>query len=140
MASRRDRALGLIERLHRVEIEARAVELGALRDRMAELERQSAETAQALARDGRITSIETAPYVGDYIRDARAQIGTLDRARAALEPQAEALEAAMREGFREMKTVATVAARAKLRAARDRAAREAAETDEMVLLRWGREG
>ncbi|WP_282025195.1 flagellar FliJ family protein [Limimaricola cinnabarinus] len=140
MASRRDRALGLIERLHRVEVEARAVELGGLRERMADLERQSAETAEALARDGRITSIESAPYVGAYIRDARAQIGALDRARKDLEPQAEALEEAMRESFREMKTVSTVAARARLRAARDRAAREAAETDEMVLLRWGRDG
>ena len=102
--------------------------------------RQSAETAEALARDGRITGIESAPYVGAYIRDARAQIGALDRARQELEPQAEALEEAMRESFREMKTVSTVAARARLRTARDRAAREAAETDEMVLLRWGRDG
>ncbi|MGR3465452.1 hypothetical protein [Limimaricola sp.] len=140
MANRRDRALGLIERLHRIEVEARAVELGALRDRMADLERQSSETAEALARDGRITSIESAPYVGAYIRDARAQIGALDRARQELEPQAEALEEAMREGFREMKTVATVAARARLRKLRDAQAREAAETDEMVLLRWGRDG
>lgn len=140
MAARRDRALRLIERLHRVEVEARAVELGALRERMADLERQSAETSEALARDGRITTIESAPYVGAYIRDARAQIGALDRARDALRPQAEALEEAMREGFREMKTVSTVAARARLRAAQERQAREAAETDEMVLLRWGRDG
>lgn len=140
MATRRDRALGLIERLHRVEIEARAVELNTLRDRMADLERRSAETAEALARDGHIVSIESAPYVGAYIRDARAQIGALDRARSDLEPQAAKLEDAMRESFREMKTVATVAARARLRAARNRVAREAAETDEMVLLRWGREG
>ncbi|WP_341212401.1 flagellar FliJ family protein [uncultured Limimaricola sp.] len=139
MANRRDRALGLIERLHRVEIEARAVELNALRDKMTDLERRSAETAEALARDGRIVSIESAPYVGAYIRDARAQIGALDRARADLEPQATALEDAMRESFREMKTVATVAARAKLRATQARAAREAADTDEMVLLRWGRD-
>ncbi|MBB3713453.1 flagellar export protein FliJ [Limimaricola variabilis] len=139
MAARRDRALRLIERLHRVGIEARAVELAGINARMEELRRQSEETAAALARDGRITSIETAPYVGAYIRDARAQIGALDRAAEALRPQAEALEEAMREGFREMKTVATVAARAKLRAAQDRAAREAAERDEMVLLRWGRD-
>lgn len=139
MANRRVRALGLIERLHRVEIEARTVELNILRDKMTDLERRSAETAQALAREGRIVSIESAPYVGAYIRDARAQIGALDRARADLEPQATALEDAMRESFRKMKTLATVASRAKQRAAQHRAAREAADIDEIVLLRWGRD-
>ncbi|SDF33904.1 hypothetical protein [Limimaricola pyoseonensis] len=138
MADRRVRALALLERLGRLEVEARVTELQSLHARMDELQAKSRETGAALERDGHIVSIESAPYVGDYIRSARAEIGRLDQARAALEPEARALEDEMRDRFREMKTHAKLAQRLEARHAEARAAQEAAQAEESALQRWMR--
>ncbi len=139
MASRRQRALALLERLSKHEIEGAATELGQLRARIAELERRRDQMHDDLAREAHIVSIEAAPYVGSYIRAVRAEIGAAEAARAKLTPRETVLEERVREGFREMKTFAAVAAREAARQRAAQQARETAEMEEQLLLRWGRD-
>ncbi len=139
MADRRQRALALLERLRKLEIESVATELNELRGRMADLERRRDETTDALYRDGHIVSLESAPYVGNYIRAARSEIASLEAAHARLAPREAELDEQVRDRFREMKTYAAVASRAKARSRAEAAKREAASTEEQLLLRWGRE-
>ena len=138
MERRRIAALSLLERLSRHEIEEKAREFAALRARMAELEHERNGLLESLRRDAHVTTIEAAPYLGNYLRSVRAQAAQLEAGIAQLAPRAEQLEAFMRDKFGEMKTYETVRLSKELDLRRQQHRREAAEIEELVLQRWER--
>ncbi|MGC9370083.1 MAG: flagellar FliJ family protein [Paracoccaceae bacterium] len=138
MERRRIAALALLERISRHEIEEKTREFAALRARMAGLERERDRLLGSLREDAHVTTIEAAPYLGDYIRSVRAQAAQMEAEIAQLSPRAEQLETFMREKFGEMKTYETVRLSKELGLRHERVRREAAEADELVLQRWNR--
>ncbi|WP_212522744.1 flagellar FliJ family protein [Actibacterium sp. MT2.3-13A] len=138
MARRRIAALALLERLRRHEIEEQARELGALRARIAELERQREALRERLRRDAHVSTIEAAPYLGDFIRSIRREIAVLEAEIARFSPRMDELEAIMQGRFAELKTYETVRLEKEWEMLRQLQRREAAELEELALQRWAR--
>ncbi|KKL79391.1 hypothetical protein LCGC14_2015340, partial [marine sediment metagenome] len=137
MSAKRRAALNLLERLERHEMEAQSRKLGQLRDEMAKLEQRRDGLLEDLHNNAHVTGIESAPYVGTYVRSVRRSVAGLETAISGMTPQVQKLEEAVLDRFRSIKTFESARLRSAARDAADRAAREAADRDEMVLLRWG---
>ncbi len=135
----RMRTLTILERLKRHEMAHEMRELAALRAQIATLERTRTDLLERLQTEARIITLETAPYVGSYIRSVRNEAAQIDRTLAKTAPRAEALETAMIELFREAETLKLARTRASQAAREDRARREAAEADSLTLMRWPRD-
>lgn len=119
-----------------MEAEARA--LAALRDRLSRLERDRAGLLGRLQDEARIVTLESAPYVGAYIRSVRSEVARIDVALARAAPEVAALEEALGARFRDLRTVALALSRA-TEAARDRRdARDAADSEALSVARWWR--
>ena len=133
---RRLDALRLMERLARQEIEARVQDLGRLRGELARLSDEKALLTRRMTEEVHITSLEAAPYLGEFLRSARTRIAALDLQIEAVRPRLEALEAEVAARFREMRSYETVrlAAEAANRALREKRAED--EAADLVLMRW----
>lgn len=128
----------MIERLRRHEMEAEARELGQLRGRVAELETRRSTLLDDLNREAQFTSIEAAPYLGNYIRSVRAEVIRIDTEIDDLDTRCEALEHNVRARYRDMRTVGALLARGQARRAEDRLRRDTAQAEEQALMRWMR--
>jgi len=139
-AKRRVRALELIEQLQKHEMEDEVRELGVLHGQIDKLDRERRELLEKVQREAHIVSIEAAPYVGSFIRALRTEIATREQSITQLEEKAEALEDAVRERFRELKTYTTVLDRTRASLAQEQNRRETAQVEEQIYLSWGRRG
>lgn len=132
----RVRTLTLLERLRRHEMAAEAGELATLRAQVATWETTRDALLERLHTEARIISIESAPYVGAFIRGIRKEEAQISRDLAKTAPRVQELETALAEQFRELATIrlALDKTRAVLREAR--AQRETKDAEEQALLRW----
>jgi hypothetical protein len=133
---RRLDALRLMERLRRQEIEARVRELGRLNAEVAALDAEKALLARRIVEETHITSLEAAPYLGEFIRSVRGRIAALDAEAETLRPRLDALDAEVATLFRDKHSYETVrlAGEAANRKARDKRAED--EAADIVLMRW----
>ncbi|MCA0922601.1 flagellar FliJ family protein [Pseudooceanicola nanhaiensis] len=132
-------ALLVMERLRRHEIEDELRELTLLRERMGRLEEQKRELNRRLRDETRITTIEAAPYVMNFVTSVREEILKIDREIDKLHPRFRKLEDKVAEVFREMKTYETVRIRNLRQRLKDIRQKEDREADEMTILRWNRD-
>jgi chromosome segregation ATPase len=133
---RRLDALHLMAQLRRQEIVARVQELGRLGAEVTALEAEKAQLARRIAEETHITSLEAAPYLGEFIRSVRSRISVLETRAEALRPRLAALDAEVASLFREKRSYDSVrlaGIAANLQAREKRAEDEAAD---MVLMRW----
>lgn len=137
MADRR-RALAVLERLRRHEMEEEARALAALRAEVVRLKGEGADLRRRLRDEARIVTIEAAPYVGAYLRAIRAEAARVDAALARAAPRVAALEEALSARFRDLRTVSLALDRARAADRAERAGREAAEAASVALARWAR--
>ncbi len=135
-ARRRLRALDVLERMTRHEMRDEAQRLGQLRAEIAGIGQQVAELEQRMAREARVTSPESAPYVAGFIRALRREITAAETRRTELEREADSLDEVVREKFRQAKVFDHLATQNRQKAAAQRERAEAAARDEMVLMRW----
>jgi hypothetical protein len=136
VARRRLDALHLMAQLRRQEIVARVQELGRLGAEVTALEAEKALLARRIAEETHITSLEAAPYLGEFIRSVRSRIAVLDTKAEALRPRLATLDAEVAALFREKRSYASVreAGIAANRKAREKRDEDAAA--DMVLMRW----
>lgn len=128
--------LTLLERLRRHEMAAEAGELATLRAQVATWENTRNALLERLHTEARIISIESAPYVGAFIRGIRNEEAQIDRDLVKIAPRVQELEVALAEQFRELATIrlALDKTRQLLREAQER--RETEDAEEQILLRW----
>lgn len=134
--SGRIRTLAILERLKRHEMAQEMRELAALRAQIATLERTKANLLERLQTEARIVTLETAPYIGSFIRSVRNEAAQIDRTLSKTTPRAEALETTMIELFREVETIKLAKTRATQAARAEHARKEASEADSLTLMRW----
>lgn len=132
------RTLTLLERLRRHEMAEEARELGIMRSHVAKLEETRATLLEKMQTEARIVTLESAPYVGAYIRAVRNEEAQLDRALATAAPRVAELEAAVLAQFRKVATLRLALAKTKAAARQDLAWREAVQSDAQTLIRWTR--
>ncbi|MEE4347778.1 MAG: hypothetical protein V2I53_13350, partial [Paracoccaceae bacterium] len=85
-----------------------------------------------------IVTLETAPYVGAYIRSVRNEEAQINRALTTVAPRVEELERAMLERFREIATIRLASEQTKKAVRQARDLKETNQTDEQTLIRWAR--
>lgn len=137
-ARRRIRALGIVERVKRLETETQAAETAAIRDRMLRLEADKQSLLQKISRESRVDGVEGAAYLGRFIRSIRAEIERVETDIARLRPDLTKAEDALREALSEQKTFEILRLSrmaAELKADRKR---EAARLDAVALQGWRR--
>lgn len=136
MSGRRVRMLTTVTRHADQRLRESAMGLAALRGRIAELQAERNTVIQRLHDEGRTGSLETAPYVGDFIRAMRAQQLRLDARIALLETEAEAATDALRLCYSDATAYGTVLDQVRTALARHRDRQEQGETTELGLARW----
>lgn len=136
METKRIKALALVEKLKRHDIEDLARQHGALLSESTRLDQHRADLERQLETGSCTEDPILQSYLGNYLRSMKAEMRQVDREKAQLAPQLAELETKMAASFREMKTVETVrdAATARLKDSRDRA--EEAEADDLSVVRW----
>lgn len=135
---RRLKALGVMEKVKRLDTEEQARTAGALRVRMDAFELQKEQLLARIAGESRIDGIEGAPYLGRFISSIRAELEHIAHQQATLAPELAQAEERLRAALSEQKTYETLQA-TRLRAERNhKKRREARSQDELSLLRWGR--
>ncbi len=140
MARRRIEALRLLTRIRRYEMEQDAAELGTLRHAIALLQAEDLSLQERMRREISERSLESAPYIGDFLRAVRAEQGRIQLAEAGLVGQAEALEEAVLARYREIRSFDLVLERALAQVAQEERKAEAAEIDAHALQTWPRRG
>lgn len=128
--------LTLLERLRRHEMAAEAGELATLRAQVATWENTRATLQERLNTEARIISIESAPYVGAFIRGIRNEEAQIDRDMAKVAPRVQELEIALAEQFRALATIRLALGEARNVLREAQAQREIKDTEEQALLRW----
>lgn len=134
--SGRFHTLSVLERLRRHEMEDDARRLAGLRAHVTELERNRDDLLSRLTTEARITTIETAPYVGSYIRAVRSEIAQTERAMIKASLGIEALESTVAQKFREMKSVTLALEGARYRHRQSQRRQEQIDADALTLIRW----
>lgn len=134
--SGRFRTLSVLERLRRHEMENDARRLAGLRAHVAELERNRDDLLSRLTTEARFTTIDTAPYVGSYIRAVRSEIAQTERSMIKASLGIEALESAVAQMFREMKSVTLALEGARCRHRQSQRRQEQIDADDLSLIRW----
>lgn len=131
-------ALDLIQRIRQQDLEGQAAILSGLNQKIAKTEGEIEFFLGQIQGEAHVTSIESAPYVGDFIRSVRAQINSLEIELNKLAIEAEQIEDRVRAKFIDVKTFGTVLEKAvEAKSLQDRR-RENQDLDELTTLRWGR--
>ncbi|MEI4473491.1 hypothetical protein [Frigidibacter sp. MR17.24] len=138
MASRRDHALGVMRRLADERLQQEAQGLGTLRARIARLEADRTRTLQRLADEAHVGGLDTAPYVGAFVRAMRAEEARLAAEAQRLERLAAEQQDRVLERFREVQTYGKLAETEAARQDDERARAETAALAEAALNRWRR--
>jgi flagellar export protein FliJ len=138
MERRRIRALRLIERLKRHEIESDAQEMGRLRAAANQIDRQRAQLMDDVESSAGAEDPAAMQYFGSYLRAVRAEVTRLDHDRAQLEPALEAVETRVSTAFRQMKTYEVVRLTTEARIKADALREEEAAMADVALVAWWR--
>lgn len=115
---------------------AEARELSDLRSHVAMLEKTRVTLLEKLRTEARIVTLESAPYVGAYIRAVRNEEAQINRAVAKVSPRIEELESAMLVRFRELATIRLARDRTQHEIQNARERKDKIQTDEQTLVRW----
>ena len=112
--------------------------MGRLRSEANRLERRREELLEQSQTASYNSDPSLVPYLGNYIRSLRSEIGRAERDRARIDPDLRAIENRMSLAFREMKTYESVrkAAEARLRQQVEQA--EEFENADQALNQWWR--
>jgi hypothetical protein len=132
----RIRTLALMERLRRHDMAAEARELADLRAKRDALENNRVTLLERLRTEARIVTLESAPYIGRYIRAVRSEEAQINRALAQTTPRVEELEHAMLERFQELATIRLARERMEKVLGQARDMRETTHRDEQTLTRY----
>ena len=97
--------LSLLERLRRHEMAAEARELATLRAHVAVLERTRSDLLGRLKTEALTVTLESAPYIGSYIRAIRNEVAQIEKALEKVAPRIAALEQTVLDQFREISTI-----------------------------------
>ncbi|MGR3452400.1 flagellar FliJ family protein [Pseudooceanicola sp.] len=135
---RRIRALGVMERVKRLETERQARETAAIRDRMLALERDKQSLLRRISQESRVEGMEGAAYLGRFIRSIRAEVERIDTEIARIRPDLTKAEEALRTALAEQKTYEILRLSRMAAEHRTQKKREAATLDEIALQGWRR--
>ncbi|MDP5348762.1 MAG: hypothetical protein NWQ32_10265 [Paracoccaceae bacterium] len=130
------RTLSLLERLRQHDMAAEARELATLRAHVAVLERTRSDLLMRLKTEALTVTLESAPYVGSYIRAIRNEVAQIEKALEKVAPRIAALEQTVLDQFREISTIRLALDQTKRRIRQMRDEREAREADALTLMRW----
>ena len=130
------RTLSLLERLRKHDMAAEARELATLRAHVAVLERTRSDLLMRLKTEALTVTLESAPYVGSYIRAIRNEVAQIEKALEKVAPRIAALEQTVLDQFREISTIRLALDQTKRRIRQMRDEREAREADALTLMRW----
>ncbi len=128
--------LSLLERLRRHEMAAEARELATLRAHVAVLERTRSDLLGRLKTEALTVTLESAPYIGSYIRAIRNEVAQIEKALEKVAPRIAALEQTVLDQFREISTIRLALDQTTRRIRQIRDDRESKEADALTLLRW----
>ncbi|MGR3321940.1 MAG: flagellar export protein FliJ [Pseudooceanicola sp.] len=135
-ARRRNRALSVMERVARLETEAKARDTAVLRDRMIALEGDRKSLLGRISSESQITGIEGASYLGRYIRAIRAEIERTDAGIKELRPDLDQAETILRAALLRQKSFEILKSQRLAEERRAARKRETAEMDEIGLRGW----
>ena len=130
------RTLSLLERLRQHDMAAEARELATLRAHVAVLERTRSDLLMRLKTEALTVTLESAPYVGSYIRAIRNEVAQIEKALEKVAPRIAALEQTVLDQFRGISTIRLALDQTKRRIRQMRDEREAREADALTLMRW----
>lgn len=128
--------LSLLERLRRHEMAAEARELATLRAHVAVLERTRSDLLGRLKTEALTVTLESAPYIGSYIRAIRNEVAQIEKALEKVAPRIAALEQTVLDQFREISTIRLALDQTTRRIRQIRDDRESKEADALTLMRW----
>lgn len=128
--------LSLLERLRRHEMAAEARELATLRAHVAVLERTRSDLLGRLKTEALTVTLESAPYIGSYIRAIRNEVAQIEKALEKVAPRIAALEQTVLDQFREISTIRLALNQTTRRIRQIRDERESKEADALTLMRW----
>ena len=128
--------LSLLERLRRHEMAAEARELATLRAHVAVLERTRSDLLGRLKTEALTVTLESAPYIGSYIRAIRNEVAQIEKALEKVAPRIAALEQTVLDQFREISTIRLALKQTTRRIRQIRDERESKEADALTLMRW----
>lgn len=136
MDRRRLSAIALLKRLKKYEMEKDARELGELRHRMVQLERQRQVLADGLSFKTPAYDANFTPYMQQFVPAAKVEIGLIAEKMVQLKPNITTMENRVSDKFQQYKTfdIIHISLSAQMRRKHD--ARENAEIEETVLWRW----
>lgn len=133
---RRIKALGVMERVKRLETEEKARAAGVIRAKVDRLESEKQTLLRRLSGESRVESVEGAAYLGRFIRAIRAEVERLSADIAGLRPDLTRAEEALRLALAEQKTYEILRLSRMAEVKRADKKREAAEMDEVARRRW----
>ena len=128
--------LSLLERLRRHEMAAEARELATLRAHVAVLERTRSDLLGRLKTEALTVTLESAPYIGSYIRAIRNEVAQIEKEPQKVAPRIAALEQTVPDQFREISTIRLALNQTTRRIRQIRDERESKEADALTLMRW----
>lgn len=138
MATRRDRALSVMQRLADERLRDEAQGLGEMRARIAGLRAGQEDVLHRLATEAHVGGIETAAYVGGFVRAMRGEHARMEAEAVALERRAAEQQERVLKRFREAQVFdKLIEAQTEARTA-EAAKTEAAAMEEAALNRWRR--
>ncbi|MEI4488415.1 hypothetical protein V8J36_19650 [Frigidibacter sp. MR17.14] len=138
MASRRDHALSVMRRLADEKLRDEAQGLGALRAKIGALRQGQERILSRLETEAHVGGIETAPYVGSFVRAMRAEHARMETEARGLERRAAEQQDRVMERFREQQVFTRLEAAEAEARADEATRRETAALEEAALTRWRR--
>ena len=131
MAARdRLKALRLMERITRHQMEAIGAELAELRAEQANLERQKEDLQAVALREARDSTDTTRPYLPAYMRSVQTQQSLWTDAQDKIEEKAVLAEARLMTAFREVKTREVILGRVEQEVEQEKERAEIAQMDD----------
>jgi flagellar export protein FliJ len=138
MSAKRRRALSVMERLRGNEIDQVSRDMATVRAKRDKLARQKRELNDKLNRERYSDAIEAVPYIASFVDSVRTQIRQIDIQLKVIEPELAKFEEKLRELYREQKVFESVRLKDLREEQAALAKREAAELEEITILRWNR--
>lgn len=138
MADRRIEALTTLERVAGQALESEAAGLSALRARIGALEAERRNISHRLEHETHVTSIETAAYIGDFVRAMRHRDKILLGELQKLEAKAALLQDKVLALYHEEQRAAQGREKLVTEARSEADRRAEAVTGEQALIRWQR--
>lgn len=137
MASSRTRALQLVAKMRQRELEQEAAALGRLRIGIDSLAAEAEALQAELQAQGAFRSLEAAVHMPGYLRAVRGEQTRIARDVDRLKREEQALEASVRERFRERKVFETVLEQVRAEELDAILRAETAELEAFALMRHG---